>query len=352
MLPHADLPARGSFLSDAVFREKLSKWEGDRLIRFRVLGEQLADAGEITTVQLSDWSRCERHPLFHGLMELVERFAGTSVTVDAGKQIVEAIARLQQVPSTWHSAPLGAVADVEQEPLLMPSDPYARTRIRLVSAERRDELVEHTHRLTQLFAEAQPSTCEFVCSALRVVTFVESERDGDYFSGSFSDYFGACHMAPTFYMDAFGEMLVHEAEHARLHLLERDHPFMEERCDRESRFYSPWRPDPRPLFGIFHGAHVFGSVSTFLVGLITTSHVEPGRTALVRRRLALVTTQLDRAIRELEAHSALTLPGAAVLDQARARYEAVKQLLDTAELGAAQATVEHEERRRKAAWTS
>jgi HEXXH motif-containing protein len=58
-----------------------------------------------------------------------------------------------------------------------------------------------------------------------------------------------------------GEVLAHEFAHNELNLYqESNHVF---RDDPERRFYSPWRSDPRPLNGLFHGIYSFWHVAEF-----------------------------------------------------------------------------------------
>ena len=58
-----------------------------------------------------------------------------------------------------------------------------------------------------------------------------------------------------------GEVLVHEFAHNELNLYQESKPVFKD--DPERLFYSPWRPDPRPLNGLFHGIYSFWHVAEF-----------------------------------------------------------------------------------------
>jgi HEXXH motif-containing protein len=69
------------------------------------------------------------------------------------------------------------------------------------------------------------------------------------------------------------EVLVHEFAHNELHLHQESQQLYTE--DPKERFYSPWRPDPRPLNGLLHGLYSFWHVAEFFrraALLESTSH--------------------------------------------------------------------------------
>jgi HEXXH motif-containing protein len=57
------------------------------------------------------------------------------------------------------------------------------------------------------------------------------------------------------------EVLAHEFAHNELNLYQESQPVF--RDNAEQRFYSPWRTDPRPLNGLFHGIYSFWHVAEF-----------------------------------------------------------------------------------------
>jgi HEXXH motif-containing protein len=54
--------------------------------------------------------------------------------------------------------------------------------------------------------------------------------------------------------------LVHEMMHTKLNLLLDLVPML---CPTDRLYYSPWRPDPRPLWGLLHGTYAFLGVAEF-----------------------------------------------------------------------------------------
>ncbi|MFE5871520.1 HEXXH motif domain-containing protein [Streptomyces roseifaciens] len=57
------------------------------------------------------------------------------------------------------------------------------------------------------------------------------------------------------------ETLVHELQHSKLGALMHLFPLLDD--DRAELYYSPWRPDPRHLTGLLHGAYAFTGVTGF-----------------------------------------------------------------------------------------
>jgi HEXXH motif-containing protein len=143
-------------------------------------------------------------------------------------------------------------------------------------------------------------------------------------------------------------MLVHEAEHVRLHLIELDHPCLESAADRHSVYYSPWRDDPRPLYGVLHGVHVFGRVLEFLGRLLATE--SRMRRGVVEKRFALVQAQVARGLEELRMYAPLTEVGREVAALAAERCEWAADRLPSGERQVASATVAAVEAQRKAQW--
>jgi HEXXH motif-containing protein len=80
-------------------------------------------------------------------------------------------------------------------------------------------------------------------------------------SASSGDSFGAMVIARPSSAVALAETLVHEFQHSKLAALLHIFPLLDD--DREERYYAPWRPDPRHLTGLLHGAYAFTGVTGF-----------------------------------------------------------------------------------------
>ena len=105
-------------------------------------------------------------------------------------------------------------------------------------------------------------------SIIKTVTLVSVTGKEDllnHFSGSDSDRWGAMHMGNNLSICNIAECLTHEASHFWMNLFELYSPneFISEGWTRNI-YISPWRKDPRPLMGIFHGIYVFSNVYIIL----------------------------------------------------------------------------------------
>lgn len=94
------------------------------------------------------------------------------------------------------------------------------------------------------------------------------------------------------------EAMVHEYHHNELYKLMDVEPIVEYRADE--LFYSPWRPDPRPLYGLFHALHVFSGVVDFLAHASERPELQQHTAQFLERRrqtvhqLRMGVAQVDR----------------------------------------------------------
>jgi HEXXH motif-containing protein len=277
-------------------------------------------------------------------MDLIERQIEGSVRGDFATELQESIRKLSTVPEDWSRRALRTPV-VEQSPALLPGELTSNFNITLSHDNNYQSFVDRTCSVMLTTSEAMLG---IVKSALRTLTFVDVKTDGEYFSGSGWDLFGAAHISSNLQVDALGEMLVHESEHARLHLLELMQPILDKSCESRTRFYSPWRADPRPIYGIIHGVHVFSNVVLFLVQFLNRGPTE--RHHIVTKRLALVHAQVARGLEELQNHGTLTSAGTAVVRQAAKRLADAESSIDVAARVAAADVVRVVERERKSTW--
>ena len=342
-----DTPRPARFLTDQYFSSTLESWEEKRCQGFRVLGGHLRAAGQLTDELWSDWPGYERHPLCHAVMNLIERQIEGSLRGDFEAELNRAIRKLSTIPNGWRRrAPRNLV--VEQNPALLPDEFLLDPNVELSLCEPIRALQEAIDKTVDIISFISKNTADFIVESLKVVTFLDVKKDGAYFSGSGWDLFGAAHISSNLHTDALGEMLVHESEHARLHLLEIKQPILDESCDGRSCFYSPWRTDQRPIYGILHGVHVFSNVAVFLGQYLDKGPTE--RRPLVTQRLALVHAQVRRGVEELQMHANLTSVGEAVVEQAVNRLDEVENNIAPRDIIVAADTVTRVERERRNAW--
>lgn len=120
------------------------------------------------------------------------------------------------------------------------------------------------------------------------------------------------------------EMIMHEFSHQRLFRLQDVDPLIDpafhgsgwELCE----IYSPWRDDPRPINGVFHGFVVFTEAAGFWHRLIISNMLNAIDKNISERRFAMLVLQLECALMSLsEVH--LTARGHEVFNHYKLRIE-------------------------------
>ncbi|WDG27577.1 HEXXH motif-containing putative peptide modification protein [Streptomyces sp. CA-278952] len=124
-------------------------------------------------------------------------------------------------------------------------------------------------------------------------------------SASTADAFGSMVVARPPDGAALAETMVHEFQHSKLGALL--HLFAMLDDDREEEHYAPWRPDPRHLPGLLHGAYAFVGVAGFWRDRIGDRAADP--LDLAPFRFALRRLQTRAVLRTLATRAALTGPG-------------------------------------------
>jgi HEXXH motif-containing protein len=106
------------------------------------------------------------------------------------------------------------------------------------------------------------------------------------------------------------ETLVHETAHCKLESLWDMAPLLEPGEDPPVHHH-PWRPDPRPLRGVFLAVHAFANVMLLYRGAAEAD------SAGAAHDLAVLESQVAEGLATLEKHAAFTPTGAAVFDRLR-----------------------------------
>ncbi|HLL34142.1 MAG TPA: HEXXH motif-containing putative peptide modification protein [Streptomyces sp.] len=122
-------------------------------------------------------------------------------------------------------------------------------------------------------------------------------------SASSGDSFGAMVISRPGTALALAETLVHEFQHSKLGALLHLFPLLDD--DREERYYAPWRPDPRHLTGLLHGAYAFTAVA----GFWRDRMAEPDHADRAAYHFALRRLQSRLVVRTLLSSGRLTAPG-------------------------------------------
>ncbi|MEV7462813.1 HEXXH motif domain-containing protein [Streptomyces rubiginosohelvolus] len=124
-------------------------------------------------------------------------------------------------------------------------------------------------------------------------------------SASTADAFGSMVVAEPPNGAALAETMVHEFQHSKLGALL--HLFAMLDDDRTEEHYAPWRPDPRHLPGLLHGAYAFVGVAGFWRDRIGDRAADP--LDLAPFRFALRRIQTRTVLRTLATRASLTGPG-------------------------------------------
>jgi uncharacterized protein len=102
------------------------------------------------------------------------------------------------------------------------------------------------------------------------------------------------------------EMLLHESAHVKLRQIQLIDSLLLDELNQQMLFRVPWRPDPRPIEGIFEGLFVFLHVAEYEV---RTQWGAGDLNARLRKRIS----DLRSAGEILESHARLTLAGRRLL---------------------------------------
>lgn len=124
-------------------------------------------------------------------------------------------------------------------------------------------------------------------------------------SASTGDAFGSMMIArPPGALD-LAETLVHEFQHSKLGALLHLFPLLGD--NRDECHYAPWRPDPRHLPGLLHGAYAFTGVAGFWRERLGDKEADP--TGLAPFQFALRRLQTRLVVRTLATRAVLTPQG-------------------------------------------
>ncbi|MGI5429222.1 HEXXH motif domain-containing protein [Streptomyces sp. CA-179760] len=129
-------------------------------------------------------------------------------------------------------------------------------------------------------------------------------------SATSGDSFGAMVVARPSCPLALAETLVHEFQHSKLAALLHLFPLLDD--DREERYYAPWRPDPRHLTGLLHGAYAFTGVAGFWRDRLAVAR-DDGAADTAGYHFALRRLQSRLVVRTLLVEGRLTPQGRALV---------------------------------------
>jgi len=173
---------------------------------------------------------------------------------------------------------------------------------RLTTAEAADwgRLLDSAWRLLVRHA---PERADELSAALRALVPLAATEGRPGLSATARDAFGALALTRPTTPATFAVTLVHEYQHAKLNAL-LDLVALHHKSDG-TRYFAPWRPDPRPIGGFLHGVYAFLGVADMWRVL----RAEPDLQPLAEQQFAHVREQLRVAIQALTGSAELTRDG-------------------------------------------
>jgi HEXXH motif-containing protein len=157
----------------------------------------------------------------------------------------------------------------------------------------------------EILVERHPVVAEEVSTVITVLTPLVAPQDGTS-SATSKLAFGNVGISTPPDPHSFAVTLAHEAQHAKLSALIDLVPLTEP--DDGSRYYAPWRDDPRPLGGLLQGAYAHRGIAAFW--RVERAERHPEELALrAHTEFALWRDGTEAAIRTLRGSDRLTVEG-------------------------------------------
>jgi HEXXH motif-containing protein len=166
-----------------------------------------------------------------------------------------------------------------------------------------------------LLASDHPGFADGMAGGLTSFVPLAPGSDGRGMSATSADAFGACMLTRPADAVALAATLVHEFQHTKLGAVHDLFPL--HTAPRDELYYSPWRDDPRPLWGLMHGAYAYLGVTDFWA---TQRRLRPAH-SFAHFEFARWRAQTQRALRTIGESGRLTVHGARFVAGMQARAE-------------------------------
>jgi HEXXH motif-containing protein len=144
----------------------------------------------------------------------------------------------------------------------------------------------------RLLVRSAPARASEVAAGLRSMVPLADASGEPGRSGTSRDAFGAFALTTPADAVTFAVTIVHELQHTKLSALCDLLPLYEH---RSTRYFSPWRTDPRPISGLLQGAYAFLGVADLWQRL----RAVPRLRERAEWEFAVVREQVGRAVRQL-----------------------------------------------------
>lgn len=182
-----------------------------------------------------------------------------------------------RIPATWsHEAPLHVSASGHLVDIPATCDDFATpyrgsgpiVNDHAACAQWRPLLAE----ALSLVADAGSELCHDCLSYARAALPLFSGSLERFGSQSPEESEGLVYLPGTDVLPNLAECFVHEAMHVKLFHIEALVPLFTDASPADDGYYSPWRPDPRPLRMLLHGCYVFAYVAFLWRQWATSAH--------------------------------------------------------------------------------
>jgi HEXXH motif-containing protein len=184
----------------------------------------------------------------------------------------------------------------------------------------------------ELLGHCYPHLQAEILSLVRSLIPVRSNVPEHSVSCSNRDFFGAVQLSAHPGI-ALAEVLVHEYRHNILNAIIDADPILNESNPTEAMFFSPWRKDPRPLIGLFHGIYSFMEVVGFYLAYLDYYGAEAPQAKLAGERIVTNTYRLVMAVEDFVRDAELTPFGTQLVEGVQERvgqFQRRAMLLDDA----------------------
>jgi HEXXH motif-containing protein len=190
----------------------------------------------------------------------VVRAGHAGATVTAGTEVVrvQGWAGLRRITVAGSDA---AFLLDDLDPLRFPASPWCADRLAEGDLRCWHRTVNEGWRLMRA---VHPGPAAELAAGTRVLVPLDRGPGGATVSASSSETYGCTALSTPHSPLALALVLAHEIQHTKfaalLHALDLVDPAA---GHADERFYAPWRNDPRPLTGLFHGAYAHLGVARF-----------------------------------------------------------------------------------------
>jgi len=199
--------------------------------------------------------------------------------------------------------------------------------LRELSPSYQSDRVELTSQALELVARHSAGTFEHFREVIRLAA-LKPLALGDYTNVSHADLPGCFVVTAENDPYRMADYFIHEFHHNRFFFVEERGAFFAHDNDNQMTrrdYYSPFRDDPRPLHGIFHGLYVFLSVWRFWFAVYRSGETSGLRAASVSDQVLRIALQLAIAVSQLRRTAQFSALGAQLFEAMTAEVSRIQE---------------------------